>query len=193
MDFDFKNQYGRKEIYGFAYRTDYDLKKHAEYSGADLTVLDEEKKERVIPHVIEPTFGHGRTLLAVLLSAYCEDEMGGEKRVYLKLPSALAPVKVAVFPLLKNKTVLVEMAKKVYAELKKNPAVGGGAVEFDDNGNIGKRYRRQDEIGTPFCVTVDFETIEKDGAVTVRERDSGKQERVKTEELSAYLEKRLKD
>ena len=116
----------------------------------------------------------------MLLSAYTEDELGGEKRVYLKLKSDVAPVKVAVFPLLKNKPTLVEKAGEIYRTLKKEI---NGIVEFDDNGNIGKRYRRQDEIGTPFCVTVDFDTIEKDDTVTVRDRDTGKQERVKIGDL----------
>ncbi len=182
IDFEFDYPFGRKELYGLAYRTDYDLKKHSAESGAEMSYFDEVKKEKFIPHVIEPTFGHGRTMFAVLLSAYREDEMNGEKRVYLKLKPEIAPVKVAVFPLLKNKPELVKKAREVYAVLKKEI----GAVEWDDNGNIGKRYRRQDEIGTPQCVTVDFETLEKDD-VTIRDRDSGKQERVKVKELVAKL------
>jgi glycyl-tRNA synthetase len=183
IDFEFDYPFGRKELYGLTYRADYDLKRHSAKSGADLSYFDEEKKEKFIPHVIEPTFGHGRTMLAVLLSAYREDEMGGEKRVYLKLKPEIAPVKVAVFPLLKNKSVLVEKAKEVYKILKKE----FGNMEFDDNGNIGKRYRRQDEIGTPYCVTIDFETIEKGNGVTVRDRDTGKQERVGESEIVDYL------
>ena len=180
IDFEFDFPFGRKELYGLAYRTDHDLKKHMEHSGIDMRYADPETQERYIPHVVEPTFGHGRTVLAVLLSAYTEDELGGEKRVYLKLKSDVAPVKVAVFPLLKNKPTLVEKAGEIYRTLKKEI---NGIVEFDDNGNIGKRYRRQDEIGTPFCVTVDFDTIEKDDTVTVRDRDTGKQERVKIGDL----------
>ena len=131
-----------------------------------------------MPHVIEPTFGVERTILAALLSAYQEDEMGGERREFLKLSPAIAPVRAAVFPLLKNKPELVAKAREVYALLK----VIEPRVTFDDNGNIGKRYRRQDEIGTPYCITVDFDTL-TDNAVTVRDRDSGEQERVSITDL----------
>lgn len=187
IDFEFDYPFGRKELYGLAYRTDYDLKKHSAESGIDLSYFDEAKKERFIPHVIEPTFGHGRTMLTVLLSAYREDEMNGEKRVYLKFKPEVAPVRVAVFPLLKNKPELVAKAREVFANLKKH----FGNVVFDDNGNIGKRYRRQDEIGTPFCVTIDFDTLGENpdllDTVTVRERDTGEQERVKISELISKL------
>ncbi len=186
IDFEFEYPFGRKELYGLAYRTDYDLSSHAKASGAKLEYIDQQSGERYIPHVIEPSLGVGRTLLAVLTSAYTEDEMGGEKRVYLKLKPAVAPVKVAVFPLLKNKPELVEKAKDIFAELKKEI----GDVMFDDNGNVGKRYRRQDEIGTPFCITVDFESLEGQG-VTVRNRDTGEQERIKTEDLLSYLKEKL--
>lgn len=169
--FDFP--FGQKELYGLAYRTDFDLKNHGASSGVDLSYLDEETKEKIIPHVIEPTFGLDRTMLAVLASAYTEDEMNGEKRIFLKLKPAIAPIKVAVFPLLKNKPQLVTKAREVYATLKKE----FGAVVFDDNGNIGKRYRRQDEIGTITAVTVDFETLGND-TVTLRDRDTGKQIRI---------------
>ncbi|MDE1975032.1 MAG: glycine--tRNA ligase [Patescibacteria group bacterium] len=188
IDFEFDYPFGKKELYGLAYRTDFDLSAHAGMSKANLEYYDEETKERYIPHVIEPSFGVDRTVLAILSNAYTEDEMGGEKRTYLKLAPSVAPVKVAVFPLLKNKPELIKKAREVYEALKKEPAFGG-AVEFDDNGNIGKRYRRQDEIGTPYCVTVDFDTIEKGAGVTVRDRDSGKQERVPENELSKYLSK----
>ncbi len=157
--------------------------KHTEMSGTDLNYFDEETKARLTPHCIEPSFGVERTVLAVLSDAYTEDEMEGEKRIYLKLAPAVAPYKVAVFPLLKNKPALVEKAEEIYKMIKKEIP----AATFDDNGNIGKRYRRQDEIGTPYCVTVDFDTIEKGTGVTVRDRDSGKQERVKIEELTKYL------
>jgi glycyl-tRNA synthetase len=187
IDFEFDFPFGRKELYGLAYRTDYDLKKHSEYSKVDLSYFDEEKKERFIPHVIEPSFGVDRTVLAVLSTAYTEDEMGGEKRVFLKLAPAVAPVKIAVFPLLKNKPELIKKAREVFTALKKE----FGAVEFDDNGNIGKRYRRQDEIGTPFCATIDFDTIEKGEGVTVRDRDTGKQERVSEKELVGFLHKKI--
>ena len=168
---------------GLAYRTDFDLKQHTEHSGTDLSYYDEETKERYIPHCIEPTFGVGRLMLAVLSDAYTEDVVDGETRIFLKFSPKVAPIKVAVFPLLKNKPVLVEKAQEVYKMLRKE--IKG--VAFDDNGNIGKRYRRQDEIGTPYCVTIDFDTVEKDAGVTVRNRDTGKQERVKIEELTKYL------
>ncbi len=187
IDFEFDYPFGRKELYGLAYRTDYDLKKHSASSGQDLSYFDEEAKERFTPHVIEPTFGHGRTFLAVLLSAYREDTLGGETRVYLALKPQIAPVKVAVFPLLKNKPELISKAKEVYQALKKE----FGDVIFDDNGNIGKRYRRQDEIGTPFCVTVDFDTVEKDAGVTIRDRDTGEQKRMALEELIPYIQNHL--
>jgi len=187
IDFEFDYPFGTKELYGLAYRTDYDLRKHAAASGVDMSYFDEEKKEKFIPHVIEPTFGNGRTILVVLLSAYREDEMNGEKRIYLALKPSVAPIKVAVFPLLKNKPQLVEKAREIYKDLKKE----FGAVEFDDNGNIGKRYRRQDEIGTPFCITIDFDTLEKDQTVTVRDRDTGKQERISEKELLSHLRKKL--
>jgi len=178
IDFEFEYPFGKKELYGLAYRTDYDLKNHGEVSKVDLSYFDEEKKERFIPHVIEPSFGLERTILAVLSSAYSEDEVNGEVRVFLKLKPEIAPYQFAVFPLLKNKPELVLKAREVYELLKKK----GVRVIFDDNGNIGKRYRRQDEIGTPACVTIDFDTLE-DASVTVRDRDTGEQKRVKIEEL----------
>lgn len=183
IDFEFDFPFGRKELYGLAYRTDYDLKQHSEFSKVDLSYFDEEAKERFIPHCIEPSFGLDRTILAILCDAYTEDEMGGEKRVYLKFAPSVAPVKIAVFPLLKNKPELIAKAREVFMTLKKQ----FGAVEFDDNGNIGKRYRRQDEIGTPFCVTVDFDTIEKGAGVTVRDRNTGKQERVAESNLLKFF------
>jgi len=187
IDFEFDYPFGKKELYGLAYRTDYDLKKHIAESGVDLQYMDPNTGEKFVPHVIEPTFGHGRTMLAILLSAYTEDKMNGEERVYLKFKPSVAPVKVAVFPLLKNKPELVEKARGVYQLLKKEFK----SVEFDDNGNIGKRYRRQDEIGTPYCVTVDFETLEKNEGVTVRDRDTGEQERIKEEDLISYLKEKF--
>ena len=187
IDFEFDYPFGRKELYGLAYRTDFDLKAHSEGSGADLSYFDEEAKVRFVPHCIEPSFGVDRTVLAVLSNAYCEDELGGEKRVYLKLSPNVAPVKIAVFPLLKNKEVLTAKAREIHAVLRKE----FGAVQYDETGSIGKRYRKQDEIGTPFCVTVDFETIEKDNSVTVRDRDTGGQERVKLEDLASYLGQKL--
>ncbi|HEY9583496.1 MAG TPA: glycine--tRNA ligase [Candidatus Paceibacterota bacterium] len=183
IDFEFDFPFGKRELYGLAYRADFDLVQHAKASTVDLSYYDEDTKERYVPHCIEPSFGVERSVLAVLSDAYTEDEIDGEKRVYLKLKPNIAPVKVAVFPLLKNKPALVEKAREIYGNLKKEI----GQVEFDDNGNIGKRYRRQDEIGTPYCVTIDFDTIEKEAGVTVRDRDSGKQERVKIEDLSRYI------
>lgn len=178
IDFEFEYPFGKKELYGLAYRTDYDLKNHGEVSKVDLSYFDEERRERFIPHVIEPSFGLERTILAILASAYHEDEVNGETRVFLKLTPEIAPYQFAVFPLLKNKPELVTKAREVYELLKKK----GMRVMFDDNGNIGKRYRRQDEIGTPSCITIDFDTLE-DATVTVRNRDTGEQERVKIEEL----------
>jgi len=193
IDFEFDFPFGKNELYGLAYRTDFDLKQHAEFSKVDLSYYDEETKERFVPHCIEPSFGLDRTVLAVLTDAYTEDTMGDEKRSFLKLVPAVAPYKVAVFPLLKNKPVLVAKAREVFATLKAEFAkVGIQGVAFDDNGNIGKRYRRQDEIGTPFCVTVDFDTIEKSAGVTVRDRDSGKQERIAEGELVGYLLGKIK-
>ncbi len=178
IDFEYDYPFGRKELYGLAYRTDFDLKSHQEGSKVNLEYFDEEKKEKFLPHVIEPSLGIGRTMLAVLNEAYTEDEMGGEKRVYLKFKPDIAPIRVAVFPLLKNKPELVAKAREVYVTLKKE----FGHVLFDDNGNIGKRYRRQDEIGTPWCVTVDFDTLGENpellDTVTLRDRNTGAQSRV---------------
>lgn len=191
IDFEFDYPFGRKELYGLAYRGDYDLSKHKEGSGAKIDYVDSESGEKILPHVIEPSLGVGRTILAVLTSAYTEDEVDGEKRAFLKLAPSVAPVKVAVFPLLKNKPELVAKARELYDVIRKEIP----QTMFDDNGNIGKRYRRQDEIGTPVCVTVDFETLEVDSdenaEVTVRDRDTGNQERVKVSEIVEYLKKRF--
>jgi glycyl-tRNA synthetase len=195
IDFEYEYPFGRKELYGLAYRTDFDLKSHAEASKQDLTYFDEERKERYLPHCIEPSFGVDRTVLAVLSTAYTEDEIGGEKRTYLKLSPLISPVVVAVSPLLKNKPELVAYARNIFATLKKSL----GRVVFDDNGNVGKRYRRQDEIGTPYCVVVDFDTLEggADGSlkdtVTIRFRDSGRQVRVATSDLSSELTSYIQD
>jgi glycyl-tRNA synthetase len=186
-DFYFKYPMGFKEIGGLAYRTDFDLNNHIKHSGEDLSYLDPVDNVKSIPHVLEPTFGLGRHLLAVISKSYTEDNLGGETRIYLKIPAKLAPIKIAVFPLLKNKPELVEKAREVFLSLKKE----FGAVMFDDNGNIGKRYRRQDEIGTPFCVTIDFDTIEKNAGVTVRHRDSGEQERVEVKDLVSFIKSKL--
>ena len=179
IDFEFDYPIGREEMFGLAYRTDFDLMNIQRASGKSMEYTVKGTNTKFVPHVIEPSFGVERALMAVLSGAYREDEQNGEKRVYLALPEHLAPVKFAVSPLLKNKPELVEKARDVYASLAKaNP----GRVMWDDNGNIGKRYRRQDEIGTPHCVVIDFQTLE-DGTVTVRERDTTEQRRVKVEEL----------
>ncbi len=173
IDFEFDYPIGREELMGLAYRTDFDLMNIQNASGKGMEYRVKGSNEQFVPHVIEPSFGVERALMAVLVSAYREDEQNGEKRVFLALPEHLAPVKYAVSPLLKNKPELVEKAREVYAKLaKENP----GRVMWDDNGNIGKRYRRQDEIGTPYCVVIDFQTLE-DGTVTVRERDTTRQTR----------------
>ena len=173
IDFEFDYPIGREELMGLAYRTDFDLKNIEDNSGKKMDYTIKGTNTRFIPHVIEPSFGVERALMAVLVSAYREDEQNGEKRTYLALPEHLAPVKYAVSPLLKNKPELVAKAREVYAKLvKENP----GRVMWDDNGNIGKRYRRQDEIGTPYCVVIDFQTLE-DGTVTIRDRDTTEQQR----------------
>ena len=178
IDFEFDFPHGRKELLGLAYRTDFDLMNIQNNSGKSMEYRNKDGSEVFVPHVIEPSFGVERTLMAVLTAAYTEDEVNGEKRVFLKLPEYLAPIKYCVSPLLKNKPELSEKAREVYVQLKK----AHGAVMWDDNGNIGKRYRRQDEIGTPKCITIDFETLE-DGTVTVRDRDTTEQTRVKIEDL----------
>jgi glycyl-tRNA synthetase len=187
IDFEFDYPFGKKELFGLAYRTDFDLSAHAAHSKQKLEYFDEESGEKLVPHVIEPSLGVDRAVLAVLTSAYTEDDLGGETRVYLKLSPKVAPVKVAIFPLLKNKPELVEKARELYQKIKRDIP----NVSFDDNGNIGKRYRRQDEIGTPLCVTIDFETLEQGTGVTVRDRDTGAQERVSEAELVHYLKERL--
>ncbi|MEK7162281.1 MAG: glycine--tRNA ligase, partial [Patescibacteria group bacterium] len=160
IDFEFDFPFGKKELYGLAYRGDYDLSRHMEHSGADLRYTDPVSGEKFIPHVIEPTFGLGRTILALLLSCYRED---GD-RVVLSLPPKLAPYKVAVFPLVSNKENLVSKAREIYQELRtENYQL---QIIFDDRGNIGKRYYAQDEIGTPWCVTIDYQTLE-DNTVTI--------------------------
>ena len=160
----FSDEY--QELEGIAARTDYDLTNHINASGQDLAYFNEETKERFVPWVIEPSCGVERAFLAFLSDAYNEEEVEGEKRVVLKLHPKIAPIKVAVFPLVKNKESLVNKAKEIYGALKQN-----FMVFYDEAGAIGRRYRRQDEIGTPWCVTIDFDTID-DNAVTVRDRDT---------------------
>ena len=179
IDIEYDFPIGKEELMGIAYRTDFDLMNIQRVSGKSMEYTIKGTNEKFVPHVIEPSFGVERALMAVLSSAYREDEQNGSKRIYLALPEHLAPVKFAVSPLLKNKPELVEKAREIYANLsKKNP----GRVMWDDNGNIGKRYRRQDEIGTPHCVVVDFQTLEDD-TVTVRERDTTEQRRVNIKDL----------
>jgi len=198
VDLEFEYPFGRKELTGLAHRGDYDLKRHQEFSGESMEMLNDQTGEKFIPHVIEPTISVDRAILALLCSSYQEDPegkstsdgAGGEGdnvRVYLKIPPAIAPYKACVSPLLKNKPELVSYAKNVYGELKKE----FGWIAWDDNGNIGKRYRRQDEIGTPWCIVIDFDTL-SDDSVTIRDRDTGKQERIKKEKISHYIKERMK-
>jgi glycyl-tRNA synthetase len=184
-DIEYEFPFGFSEIAGIANRTDYDLKQHEELSGKELRYFDDQKGEKFVPYVIEPTLGVERAMMAVLFDAYREEKDGEETRVYLKLKPQLAPYKAAVFPLLANKEELVGAARKIYEELRSDYMVA-----WDDRGNIGKRYRSQDEIGTPYCITVDFESLE-DKSVTVRDRDSMKQERVKISDLKDFLKTKL--
>ncbi len=185
IDFEFDYPHGRDELLGLAYRTDFDLTNIAKATGKGMEYRPKGGGEAFVPHVIEPSFGVERLVMAVLVSAYAEDEVGGEKRSVLKLPAHLAPVRVAVSPLLKNKPELVAKAQEVYKSLQKEFK----NVMYDDNGNIGKRYRRQDEIGTPYCVTIDFDTLEDD-TVTIRDRDTTKQERVLASSIADKLKAR---
>ena len=178
IDIEFDYPIGREELMGLAYRTDFDLKNVERESGKNMEYIIKGTNRRFVPHVIEPSFGVERLVMAVLSAAYTEDEINGEKRILLRLPENLAPYRFCVSPLLKNKPDLMEMARKVYSQLKEKY----GNVAWDDSGNIGKRYRKQDEIGTPKCVVVDFESLEDD-TVTVRERDTAEQTRVKIAEL----------
>jgi glycyl-tRNA synthetase len=181
IDIEYDFPIGREELMGIAYRTDFDLGNIQRVAGKSMEYSVKGTNEKFIPHVIEPSFGVERALMAVLSAAYTEDEVNGEKRIFLKFPEHLAPVKYCVSPLLKNKPELVAKAREVYELLKKKH----GNVMWDDNGNIGKRYRRQDEIGTPYCVVIDFDTIENDGLVSVRDRDTTEQKRISIEDLVA--------
>jgi glycyl-tRNA synthetase len=190
VDIMYDYPFGRSELYGLAYRTDFDLKQHAEFSGKKLEYHDQVTGERFVPHVVEPALGVDRTLLALLIDSYAEEDLGdGDSRVVMRFSPKVAPVKVAFLPLMK-KDGLAEKAQELYDEFSQR-----FVCEYDDGGAIGKRYRRQDEIGTPYCVTVDYETLEEGnpdfGTVTVRERDSMKQERVKVEELDGYFNGKL--
>jgi len=186
-DIEYEFPGGFDEVEGIHDRTDYDLTQHQKFSGIDLRYTDPETGEKYIPWILETSMGVGRIFLAVLCNAYHEDNMDGETRVVLKLAPHLAPVKAAVFPLLRNKPELVEKAREIYQGLKKEIP----QIMWDDNGNIGKRYRRQDEIGTPYCITVDFDTLgekpELKDTVTLRDRDTGEQKRVSVADLPALL------
>jgi glycyl-tRNA synthetase len=181
-DIEYRYPFGFKELEGVHNRSDYDLTQHSQFSGTDLSYRDPMTNEKFMPWIVETSVGLDRTFLAVLCDAYAEEEVSeGDTRIVLKLPKKLAPVQVAVFPLMKNKPELVAKAREVYDMLRKDMR-----VEFDDNGNVGKRYRRQDEIGTPACITIDFDTLEND-TVTVRDRDTMEQSRVAIAELKNYL------
>jgi glycyl-tRNA synthetase len=190
IDFEYKFPFGLDELYGLAYRTDFDLKNHMEKSGVDLHYTDPKTGEKCVPHVIEPTWGVDRTVLAVLVEAYHEEmapttEGTEETRIVLKLPYWMAPYKAAVLPLSK-KPELQGQAQELHAALR-----GAGIpTDYDETQSIGKRYRRQDEIGTPFCITVDFDSV-KDKAVTVRDRDSMEQVRIPMAEIGEYIRAKL--
>lgn len=185
-DIEYNFPFGFKELEGVHARGDYDLTQHSKFSSIDLSYTDFETKQKFVPHIIESSVGVGRILLAVLTEAYTEEKIDGEtERVVLRLPAKLAPVKVAIFPLLKNKPKIVKKAKEIFEGLKTK-----FMCEFDDAGNIGKMYRRQDEIGTPLCITVDFESLDEDD-VTVRDRDTMKQERVKTKDLASFISQKF--
>jgi len=185
IDLEYNFPFGFKELFGLAHRGDFDLTQHAKFSGKTLDYFDQERDRRYVPHVLEPTFGVDRSVLVAILAAYDEDKAPNDKgemegRVVMRFPSHLAPIKCAVLPL-QRKDKLPDKAKEIFALLKSEMV-----CEYDETGSIGKRYRRQDEIGTPYCLTVDYETLD-DGAVTVRDRDTMKQERVKIDDLKDYL------
>jgi len=185
IDIEFEFPFGKKELWGLAYRTDFDLRSHQEHSKEKLEYTDpDDNKRKFLPHVIEPSFGVDRTLLALLVSAYKEEVVDGEERIVLQFAPHMAPYQIAVLPLMK-KEPLGSKAKEVFELLQKN-----FRVEYDDSGSIGKRYRRQDEIGTPFCVTIDFDTVEN-GSVTIRHRDSMEQERMSVENLISFLKEKI--
>ena len=186
VDIEFDAPFGGfKELFGLAHRGDFDLKKHSEFSNEKLEYFDGVTNSRFTPHVLEPTFGLDRSILVALLSAYHEESMGEDTRVVMKFPHKLAPVSIAIFPLLKNKPELVAKAQEIFEMLRTEYR-----CEFDDNGNVGKRYRRQDEIGTPYCITIDFDTLE-DGSVTVRDRDTMEQPRIKIDDLKNFFKEKF--
>jgi len=184
-DIEYNYPFGFSELEGVHSRGNYDLTQHSKFSGQDLSYTDPITNEKYTPHIIESSVGVGRTFLAVLTEAYTEERVKDEERVVLKLPMALAPIKIAVFPLLKNKPKLVKKARAIYNNLK-TPWM----CEYDETGSIGRRYRRQDEIGTPFCITIDFDSLDDD-TVTLRDRDSMKQNRIEIKELVGVLKNKF--
>ena len=185
-DITYKFPFGEHELEGIAARGNFDLTQHQEHSGKSLEYFDENLKEKYLPHVIEPSLGVDRTFLAVLCSAYSVDEIDGEKRTVLRFHPRVAPIKAGIFPLVKNKPELVEVAKKLYERLQRK-----WNVVYDQSGAIGRRYRRIDEAGVPFGITVDFESLEGDGSFTVRDRDSTEQVRMSEEELLLHMDERI--
>ncbi|MDP2676553.1 MAG: glycine--tRNA ligase [bacterium] len=194
VDFEYEYPSGTKELMAIAYRGDYDMKRHMEGSSVDIRYFDEEKKEHELPHAVEPTFGLDRAFLAVLAQSYAEEQINSARgkqekekdtRIVLKIPKKLAPFQAAVFPLVANKKDITEKARAIYERLQ-----GEIAVAWDDIGNIGKRYRRQDEIGTPWCITIDYDTLEN-GTVTIRDRDTMEQERVSADDIVLYIRGKL--
>ncbi len=186
IDIEYNFAFGFGELFGLAHRSDFDLTQHSKFSNQKLEYTNPQTKEKFIPHVLEPTFGLDRSILVAIDAAYNEEELEDGSRVVMKFPKRIAPIKIAVFPLLKNKPELMIKAKEIFDILKSDYT-----CEFDDNGNIGKRYRRQDEIGTPYCLTVDFDSLEK-GDVTIRDRDTMKQDRIRIEELANFFQENLK-
>ena len=186
IDTEYNFPFGFGELFGLAHRGDFDLTQHSKFSGQKLDYFDATTNKHYTPHVLEPTVGLDRLILTAICAAYNEEILEDGERTVLKFPKAVAPIKVAVFPLMKNKSELVAKAKEIFENLSED-----FMCEFDDNGNVGKRYRRQDEIGTPYCVTVDFETLE-DFAVTVRDRDTMQQDRIKISELRDYFAKNFR-
>ena len=185
-DITFQFPFGEQELWGIAARGDFDLTQHQEHSGKSMEIFDEATKKKFVPHVIEPSLGVDRLFLAILGAAFAEDEIDGEPRSLMKFHPRIAPYKVAVLPLVKNKPELVEKAQGIYDRLRRKYN-----VFWDVSGAIGRRYRRQDEIGTPWCITIDFDTIEKDNKFTLRDRDTTEQTRITEEELFALLDREL--
>jgi glycyl-tRNA synthetase len=184
-DIEYNFPFGWSELEGIANRTDFDLKEHTQFSGKDLTYFDLESKERFYPYIIEPSGGVNRSVLAFLIDAYREQEVKGRKRVFLSLDKDLAPIKIAVLPLLANRTEIVELARNICQDLKR-----AFICVYDDSAAIGKLYRRQDEVGTPYCLTVDVQSLQ-DRKITVRDRDTMEQERINIDKIGEYLEERL--